>query len=112
MRRADPVSAFGGVVALTRRSIEGGSREALISIFLEIVVAPGFSPEALAVSPAGSRTCEWSSMSASRTSGVSDPAVTRPDPTGSIRTAGRAVLVTVPDSRPDDPAAWRPSRRD
>ena len=29
-----------------------------------------------------------------------------PDPTGSIRTAGGAVLVTAPDTSPDDPATW------
>jgi phosphoribosylaminoimidazolecarboxamide formyltransferase/IMP cyclohydrolase len=29
-----------------------------------------------------------------------------PEPTGSIRSAGGAVLVTAPDTRPDDPTAW------
>src|SRR5206468_8360147 len=29
------------------------------------------------------------------------------DPTGSIRTAGGAFLVTTPDTLPDDPAAWQ-----
>src|SRR4029077_5917036 len=30
---------------------------------------------------------------------------------GSLRTAGGAVLVTAPDSQPDDPAAWAPVSR-
>ena len=37
----DPVSAFGGVVALTR-PVDAAVAEALVSIFLEVVVAPGF----------------------------------------------------------------------
>ncbi len=45
---ADPVSAFGGVVAVTRG---GGCRRgrALTSIFLEVVVAPSYTAEALGI---------------------------------------------------------------
>ena len=43
---ADPVSAFGGVVALTR-PVDGAVAQRLVSIFLEIVVAPAFDPAAL-----------------------------------------------------------------
>jgi phosphoribosylaminoimidazolecarboxamide formyltransferase/IMP cyclohydrolase len=32
--------------------------------------------------------------------------VAAPDPLGSFRTAGGAVLVTAPDTLPDDPGAW------
>ena len=45
---ADPVSAFGGVVALTRE-VDRAVAEALTSIFLEIVVAPAYTAEALEV---------------------------------------------------------------
>ena len=45
---ADPISAFGGVVALTRE-VDATVAEALTSIFLEIVIAPAFTAEALAV---------------------------------------------------------------
>ena len=45
---ADPVSAFGGVVALTR-PVDARRRGALVSIFLEIVVAPAFDPAALEI---------------------------------------------------------------
>ncbi len=44
----DPVSAFGGIVALNR-TVTVEVAEALAPIFTEVVVAPGFDPEALAV---------------------------------------------------------------
>ena len=45
---ADPKSIFGGIVALNREVNEDTARE-MEGIFLEVVVAPGFTPEALAV---------------------------------------------------------------
>ena len=42
----DPVSAFGGIVGVNR-PIDGEIAAALTSIFLEVIVAPEFSPEAL-----------------------------------------------------------------
>jgi phosphoribosylaminoimidazolecarboxamide formyltransferase/IMP cyclohydrolase len=96
----DPVSAFGGVVALTR-PMDGPVAEALVEIFLEVVVAPAFEDEALAViaSKPNLRLVIDRSLGAD---GVLSP----PDPLGSIRTAGGAVLVTAPDTAPDDPATW------
>ncbi len=44
----DPVSAFGGVVALTE-SVDRPVAEALVSIFLEVIVAPAFDDAALEV---------------------------------------------------------------
>jgi phosphoribosylaminoimidazolecarboxamide formyltransferase/IMP cyclohydrolase len=44
----DPVSAFGGIVALNRE-VTGPVAEELNKIFLEAVIAPAFSKEALAV---------------------------------------------------------------
>jgi len=44
-RETDPVSAFGGIVALNR-TVDGETAEALAETFLEVVVAPGFSDEA------------------------------------------------------------------
>jgi phosphoribosylaminoimidazolecarboxamide formyltransferase/IMP cyclohydrolase len=43
---SDPVSIFGGIVALNRE-VDGETAEQLQEIFLEIVIAPSFSPEAL-----------------------------------------------------------------
>lgn len=44
----DPVSAFGGIVALNR-SVTGALARALAPVFTEVVVAPSFDDEALAV---------------------------------------------------------------
>lgn len=45
---ADPVSIFGGIVALNRE-VDKALAEKLHSIFLEIIIAPSYSEEALAV---------------------------------------------------------------
>ncbi len=42
----DPVSAFGGVIALNRRVDEATAKE-ILSLFVEIIIAPGFDAEAL-----------------------------------------------------------------
>jgi phosphoribosylaminoimidazolecarboxamide formyltransferase/IMP cyclohydrolase len=98
----DPVSAFGGVVALTRE-VDRPTAEGLASIFLEVIVAPGFDAEARAIlaAKANLRVVVDPSL-ASR--GV---VVATADPIGSIRTAGGAVLVTAPDTIPDNPLTWQ-----
>jgi len=96
----DPVSAFGGVVALTR-PVDAALAEALVPIFLEVVVAPGFEPAAtgiLATKP-NLRLVVDPRLAA-------DDPPPPPDPAGSLRSAGGAVLVTAPDTLPDDPASW------
>jgi phosphoribosylaminoimidazolecarboxamide formyltransferase/IMP cyclohydrolase len=47
-RAADELSAFGGIVALNR-TVDEATARALVETFLECVVAPTFSPEALEV---------------------------------------------------------------
>jgi phosphoribosylaminoimidazolecarboxamide formyltransferase/IMP cyclohydrolase len=47
-READPVSAFGGIVAVNRE-VDGVTARILAETFLECVVAPGFTEEALSV---------------------------------------------------------------
>ena len=44
----DPVSIFGGIVAINREVDEATAKE-MVKIFLEIVIAPSFTPEALEV---------------------------------------------------------------
>jgi phosphoribosylaminoimidazolecarboxamide formyltransferase/IMP cyclohydrolase len=97
----DPVSAFGGVVALTRE-VDAATAEGLASIFLEVIVAPAYSPEALAIlaKKANLRLLEDPILGGSQVA----PA---PSPLGSIRVAGGGVLVTAPDVIPDDPATWK-----
>lgn len=45
---ADPVSAFGGIIGLNREVDEETAR-AISQLFVEAVIAPGYTPEALAV---------------------------------------------------------------
>jgi phosphoribosylaminoimidazolecarboxamide formyltransferase/IMP cyclohydrolase len=44
----DPLSIFGGIVACTA-PVDGATAKELAELFLEIVVAPDFSPEALGI---------------------------------------------------------------
>jgi phosphoribosylaminoimidazolecarboxamide formyltransferase/IMP cyclohydrolase len=46
--KTDPVSAFGGIVALNRR-VDKKAAEELVKIFLEVIIAPGFDKDAKAV---------------------------------------------------------------
>ena len=113
---ADPVSAFGGVVALTR-PVDEAVAERLVSIFLEIVIAPGFTVEAreiLATKP-NLRVLLDEAVAVDQPSPprAGDPlASIEPDlpgalsPTGSLRTAGGAVLVTAPDVAADSVGDW------
>ncbi|MEO5704547.1 MAG: bifunctional phosphoribosylaminoimidazolecarboxamide formyltransferase/IMP cyclohydrolase [Candidatus Limnocylindrales bacterium] len=102
----DPDAAFGGVVALTR-PVSADVASALISIFLEVIVAPAFEPEArkvLATRP-NLRLVVDETLA-----GVGDAAVPdgrlRVDYLGSVRTAGGAFLVGAPDDSIDDLADW------
>ena len=101
----DPVSAFGGVVALTRE-VDAPVAEALVSIFLEVIVAPGFDAEALAIlaTKPNLRLVVDPDLAVD---GVAPPL----DPTGSLRSAGGAILVTAPDTAPDDPTTWTVATR-
>ncbi len=99
---ADPVSAFGGVVALTRE-VDRAVAEALTSIFLEIVVAPAFTSDALEVlaSKPNLRVLVDEALA------FDDPIpAAAAAPTGSLRTAGGAILVTAPDIATDEPTSW------
>lgn len=46
-READPVSIFGGIIALNR-PVDEAAAAALAELFLEVIIAPGFSPQARA----------------------------------------------------------------
>jgi phosphoribosylaminoimidazolecarboxamide formyltransferase/IMP cyclohydrolase len=43
---ADPVSAFGGVIGINRE-VDAATAEEIAKLFVEAIVAPGFTPEAL-----------------------------------------------------------------
>lgn len=46
--KTDPVSAFGGVIAFNR-PVDGGTAKEIINLFVEVVIAPGFSKDALEI---------------------------------------------------------------
>ena len=104
----DPVSAFGGVVAV-RGTVDRALAERLTSLFLEVVVAPAYDDEAreiLATKP-NLRLVLDPALAEDRDPGRERPgAPSDPDHLGSVRTTGGAVLVTAPDTQPDDPATW------
>ena len=47
--QADPQSAFGGIIALNRDHVRRAIAEAMIAIFMEVVIAPSYSQDALQV---------------------------------------------------------------
>ena len=102
----DPVSAFGGVVAFTR-AVDRAVAERLASMFLEVVVAPDFDADAREVLA----TKPNLRLLVDRGLGADGRAAAAPSPRASLRTAGGAVLVTIPDSVPDDPARWTVASR-
>ncbi len=104
---ADPVSAFGGVVALTRE-VDRAVAEALTSIFLEIVIAPSFTADALEILATKPNVRVLVDELLASDDRVSDATAS---PLGSIRTAGGAVLVTAPDVLTDVPTTWTSATR-
>jgi phosphoribosylaminoimidazolecarboxamide formyltransferase/IMP cyclohydrolase len=105
----DPVSAFGGVVALTR-TVDRATAEGLTSLFLEVVVAPAFDDEARALLAAKINLRLMVDRALDEEAVPTEPA-SPPDPLGAIRTAGGAYLVSAPDTTPDDPTAWQVATR-
>ena len=104
----DPVSAFGGVVAVTG-TVDRPLAERLTSLFLEVVVAPAYDDvalEVLAGKPNLRLVVDPSLDAAADRSGLTARGLLDVDYLGSLRTAGGAVLVTAPDRVPDDPDAW------
>jgi phosphoribosylaminoimidazolecarboxamide formyltransferase / IMP cyclohydrolase len=104
----DPVSAYGGVAGITG-TVDRALAEKLVSVFLEVVVAPAFDDGAravLAAKPGLRLVVDPSLDGAVDRSGGTASGGLAVDDLGSFRTAGGAVLVTAPDTLPDDPAAW------
>jgi phosphoribosylaminoimidazolecarboxamide formyltransferase / IMP cyclohydrolase len=89
----DPVSAFGGVVGLSR-TLDAATAASTAGVFTEVVVAPGFEPEALAAL-AGKPSLRLLQV---------DPA--RPSRRLGVRSVAGGLLVQEPDAVADDPAGW------
>jgi phosphoribosylaminoimidazolecarboxamide formyltransferase / IMP cyclohydrolase len=92
----DPVSAFGGVVAVTF-PVDTALAERLTSIFLEVVVAPAVDDDARDVLRAKPNLRL-----------LIDPGLGAPPVPGfELRSAGGAVLLTDADVSADEPDAWQ-----
>ena len=64
-RDADSLAAFGGIVALNR-PIDVAAAEAIVSTFIEAVIAPAVEDAARVGARRGRRTCAWSSPTSPR----------------------------------------------
>lgn len=92
----DPMSAFGGVVALTT-AVDQGLAERLTATFLEVIVAPDVTQD-------GARVLARKPDLRV----IVDPWLGRPAvPHLEYRTAGGALLVAEADTEPDHPGSWR-----
>jgi phosphoribosylaminoimidazolecarboxamide formyltransferase/IMP cyclohydrolase len=102
----DPEAAFGGVVAFTM-AVTGDVARELTGIFLEVIVAPSFGSDALAIlgEKPNVRLVEHAALGGDLPAEPADGHAAV-DYLGSIRTAGGAVLVGAPDDLGDDPAQW------
>jgi phosphoribosylaminoimidazolecarboxamide formyltransferase/IMP cyclohydrolase len=99
-RDADPVSAFGGIVALTHR-VDAPTGAALAETFLEAVIAPGFEPGALDAlrSKKALRLLEVQLLGESRDAWSPERRELRSIPGG--------LLVQARDLADADPRGWR-----
>ena len=89
----DPVSAFGGVVGLSR-PLDAATAKRIAAVFTEVVVAPAFEEEALGVL-AGKPSLRLVRV---------DPA--RPARWLGVRSVAGGLLAQEPDPGGDDPAGW------
>jgi len=91
----DPVSAFGSVIALNR-PLDGATAEALAKLFVEVVVAPSYAPEALA-QLATKKNLRLMDMSAA----AGD------DYRLQFKNISGGLLVQTPDTLGADSSSWR-----
>jgi len=94
----DPVSAFGGIVALNR-PLDGETAERLRHVFFEVVIAPGFAPEARQAL-ARKRQLRLLELHAPADQGDQRCVL-------DIRPIAGGLLVQETDTAPDDEATWR-----
>lgn len=91
----DPVSAFGGIVALNR-AVDVETARRLSQTFLEIVIAPGFTEQALDLLRAKKQLRLLEML----------PPSAIPNRLTQIRSISGGFLIQNADTRPDDLTAW------
>jgi len=92
----DPVSAFGGIVALNR-TVDLETAKLMRKIKLDIIIAPGYDDDALEslMKKKGTRILKLPNREGARI------------PELDIRPISGGILVQEPDVEPEDPASWR-----
>jgi phosphoribosylaminoimidazolecarboxamide formyltransferase / IMP cyclohydrolase len=98
--RGDPVSAFGGIVALNR-PVDGETALLMAEIFFEVVIAPGFDDET--IETLGKRK-------SLRLLRMPMPSASVPDGTGmnwDMRPIAGGLLVQTADCVPANVSSWR-----
>ena len=95
----DPVSAFGSIVALNRPA-DRAAAEAMKELFIEVLVAPGYDEEALAVYGAKKNLRV-----------LACPPYAPSADAAELRAIDGGYLAQSPDARPDDPSSWQVATR-
>ena len=90
----DSVSAFGGIVGFNR-TVTAEAAEAMGPVFYEVVVAPGYAPEALKILR---RKRNLRILQAGQSTG---------DQSYDVRPLTGGLLVQTPDILNEDPAGWK-----
>jgi phosphoribosylaminoimidazolecarboxamide formyltransferase/IMP cyclohydrolase len=91
----DPVSAYGGIVALNR-DVDLATAGRLATTFFEVIIAPSFTPDALAELR---RKKNLRLLAVGQRAGELEP--------WTVRAIEGGLLVQEPDTRPDDSSSWR-----
>jgi len=91
----DPVSAFGGIVALNR-PVDGATATAMLEVFTEVVIAPGYTAEAREA---------FASKKNLRVLEHADAA--RPAPDWQVRSIDGGLLVQTTDAGAEPWDTWR-----
>lgn len=90
----DPLSAFGGVVGLSR-PLDAATASRIAGIFTEVVLAPAFEEEALAV------------LAAKPSLRLLQVDLARPAGLRQVRSVAGGLLAQEADRAADDPATWK-----
>jgi len=98
--QGDPVSAFGGIVALNR-PVDGETARRMAEIFFEVVVAPGFDDESREIlgKKKSLRLLHLPEPPAAGVEGASA--------SWDVRPIAGGLLVQTTDRDPADPSAWQ-----
>ncbi|MDQ3541396.1 MAG: bifunctional phosphoribosylaminoimidazolecarboxamide formyltransferase/IMP cyclohydrolase [Chloroflexota bacterium] len=94
----DPVSAFGGIVALNRE-VDVSTAQRLMTTRFDIVIAPDYSKDAVAMIKKKKNTRILTLPNASKEGGS--------DVSLDLRPISGGMLVQTQDNQPDDPSDWK-----